>query len=396
MYCGIYLPMLQSLHMVFLNRQIDLKRDVANRSLFLFGPRQTGKTSLLKKQFPHSPFYNLLLADTFLRISQRPHLIREELLSKKASIKNPVIIDEIQKLPLLLDEVQYLIEEKGYRFILTGSSPRKLKAGQANLLGGRARMRQLFPLTSHEIPDFNLTRALNFGKLPSIYFSDDPEEDLFSYCGVYLKEEIQAEGLVRKIENFARFLESAALMNNELINFEAISNDAGFSARTIREYFLILEDTLVGTMLKPYQKTKKRKAISTAKFYFFDVGVGNALAGRKGIRPHTDLFGKLFEHLIFTELAAFLSYARDRRPLSFWRDQNGNEVDFLIGDEIAIEVKGTRMVTNRHLKGLRFFSEEINPRKKIVVSMDPSPRKTGEIDILPWSVFLHRLWSKEI
>ena len=380
---------------MYLKRLLDLRVDGAKRSLFLFGPRQTGKTSLLRKQFPKAPFYNLLLADTFLRVSQRPQLIREELSSKKVPKKNPIIVDEIQKLPILLDEVQYLIEERGYRFILTGSSPRKLKSGQANLLGGRARTKRLFPLTSEEIPRFDFVRALNYGTLPSIYFSDDPEDDLFSYCGNYLKEEIQAEGLVRRIENFSRFLESAALMNNELINFEAVSSDAGFSARTIREYFLVLEDTMVGTLLKPYRKTKKRKAISTAKFYFFDVGVSNSLAGRRGIRPHTNLFGKAFEHLLFTELTAFLHYRKDRRPLSFWRDQQGNEIDFLLGDEVAIEVKGTRLVTERHLKGLHVFSEEVKPRKKIVVSMDPSPRKIKDIEILPWRLFLNRLWSKE-
>jgi predicted AAA+ superfamily ATPase len=379
--------------MIRYKRLFDLKAESTNKSLFLFGPRQVGKTSLLKDTFPTAPYYNLLLADQFIRLSQRPQLIREQITGKKAEMQEAIIIDEIQKLPVLLDEVQYLIDEYHYRFILTGSSMRKLKRGGANLLGGRARTRLLFPLVSQEITDFDLLRALNYGTIPSIYLSSEPEEDLLAYCGSYLLEEIQAEGLVRRIENFSRFLQTAALMNSELLNFEAIASDASVPARSVREYFHMLEDTLVGVLLQPFKKKLKRKIISTARFYFFDVGVCNILAGRTSIQPKTELFGKALEHFIFTELRAYLSYTRDRRELSFWRTNTGLEVDFLLGDDTAIEVKATELVSEKHLKGMRALAEEMNIKHQIIVSMDPVPRQVDVVKILPVTVFLEQLWQ---
>lgn len=377
-------------------RLLDLKKDASKKSLFLFGPRLTGKTYLLKHVFPQSPFYNLLLADTFLKISQRPQIIREELEALGNNCNQPIIIDEIQKLPILLDEVQHLIEDKKIRFILTGSSSRKLKRGGGNLLGGRAWTRQLFPLVSKEIPNYNLERLLNYGSIPSIYNSNDQEQDLAAYTGNYLKEEIQAEGLTRKIENFSRFLQTASLTNAELLNFSNIASDAGVPVKTVAEYYTILEDTLIGCLLEPYTKTKKRKAISTAKFYFFDIGVCNFLAGRKNIKPQTELFGKALEHFIFTELRAFLAYTQDNRSLSFWRSKSGYEVDFLIGDETAIEVKATRMVSERHLAGIRALAQDLKLKRKIVVSRDLAPRKLNGIEILPIRHFLEQLWSRSI
>lgn len=375
-------------------RFLDLKPVSQKKSLFLFGPRQTGKTFLLRKKFPQSPFYNLLLADVFLKVSQRPQIIREELLAKNHSIKYPIIIDEVQKLPLLLDEVQALIDEKKWHFILTGSSARKMKRGGANLLGGRARTYHLYPLTSAEIPHYDLIRILNYGTLPSIYNSDQPEAELADYVGNYLKEEIQAEGLARKVENFSRFLQTASLSNAELVNFTSIGSDAQVPPRTVTEYFTILQDTLIGYLLEPFTKTKKRKAISTAKFYFFDVGVANFLAGRKQILPRTELFGKALEHFVFTELKAYLDYTRDPRPLTFWRAAAGQEVDFLIGESIAIEVKATERVTEKHLQGLKAMAEEkMDWEKKIVVSTDKEARRIGSIDILPVEEFLKRLWG---
>ncbi len=376
-------------------RALNLVPEVQKKSLFLFGPRQTGKTSLLKQTFPSAPFYNLLLADVFFRLSQRPQLIREEVTAQPPKAGTPIIIDEIQKMPLLLDEVHALIEEKGLKFILTGSSPRKLKRGGGNLLGGRAWTRHLFPLATTEIPNYDLLRLLNYGAIPSIYNSSDPDQDLAAYAGTYLKEEIQAEGLTRKIENFSRFLQTASLVNTELVNFANMANDSGVPPRTIIEYFSILQETLIGTLLEPFTQTKKRKAISTAKFYFFDVGVSNFLAGRKNIRPKTDSFGKVFEHFLFTELRAFLEYSGDSRPLSFWRSTSGYEVDFLIGDEIAIEAKATQLVSERDLNGIKALSEEKKLKHKIIVSMDSKPRRLQGIDILPIKDFLEKLWDQE-
>jgi predicted AAA+ superfamily ATPase len=258
-----------------------------------------------------------------------------------------------------------------------------------------ARTCTLFPLVSREVPDFDLMRALTVGTIPSIYLSEEPEKDLAAYCGSYLQEEVQAEGLVRRIDNFSRFLQMAAVVNTELINFESVASDAAVPARTVREYFAILNDTLVGTLLEPYAKSRKRKMVSTAKFYFFDVGVCNHLAERKILSPSSELFGKVLEHFIFTEIRAFLSYTCDGRKLSFWRTREGDEVDFLLGDETAVEVKASREVTSRHTSGLRCLAGEMKTKNRIVVSMDPSPRMMEGVTILPVGHFLERLWDGE-
>lgn len=378
--------------MIF-SRTLDLKNDLKRKSLFLFGPRQTGKTHYLKNHFPKSPFYNLLQGDVFLKLSQRPHQIREEMLQKKHSPHIPIIIDEIQKLPSLLDEVHSMIEDSGYRFILTGSSARKLKRGGANLLGGRALIRYLFPLTSFEIPNDDLLKYLNFGGLPSIYASEAPEKDLLAYVGTYLQEEIRAEGLVRKVENFSRFLEVAALCNARMVNYESISSDAAVPVKSVAEYFQILEDTMIGSLLPAYQKTKKRKAITTGKFYFFDSGVSNVLSNRLPIRRRTEAFGDALEHFVWMELRAYLSYREIRKPLSYWRSTSNIEVDFVIGDEMAIEVKGTERLADRHMAGLKAFSEDVKLKHKIIVCCESSPRRVGDIQVLPIHYFLKELWN---
>jgi uncharacterized protein len=372
-------------------RYLDLKND--KKSVFLLGPRQTGKSFLLKQLFPNAEYYNLLHTDVFRKLSFRPELLRHELLGYKGHL--PVIIDEIQKLPILLDEVQALIDEKKFQFILTGSSARKLKRGSANLLGGRARIKHLFPLTTAEIPSYDLSRILNFGALPSVYLATNPVAELKDYVGSYLKEEIQAEALVRKIENFSRFLEVAALTNGELVNFTNVASDAMVPQRTVVEYYKILEDTLVGQLLPPFQKTKKRKPIATAKFYFFDLGVANELNGRSNVRPRTELYGKALEHLIFTELRAFLSYTQGPE-LTFWRSQSKLEVDFVIGDMIAIEVKATENVSEKHLSGIKALSEEIKLKRKIVISHDQKRRVIQGVEVLPVPEFLKSLWNNEL
>lgn len=365
------------------------------KSCFLFGPRQTGKSTLLKLSFPDSPYFSFLDSDLFLKYSKRPAIFREEIRSIKDK-SHPIIIDEIQKIPLILNEVHQLIEE-GYHFILTGSSARKIKHGSANLLGGRARERHLFPFTTHELKNYNLERIINYGLLPSIYFSSDPIDDLNSYAGTYLKEEIQAEGLIRNLPYFSRFLEIAAISNSEQINYSSIASDIGVTAKTVKGYFEILEDTLIGKIIYPYTKTQKRKPVTIPKFYFFDVGVANILASRFKIEEKSELFGKCFEHFIFCEIRAFLSYTNDRRKLTFWRSTSMHEVDFIIGDDIAIEVKGTSLVTSKHMKGLTAFAEEKTEFKKlIIVSLDSHPRVVNSnIEILPYRIFLENLWKGE-
>jgi len=383
--------------MTVFNRFFNPIEESKRHSLFLFGPRQTGKTFLLNRLFSKAEYYNLLLSDVFFQLSQRPMRIREQVLAhrERDTLVQPIIIDEVQKLPLLLDEVQYLIDSFSFQFILTGSSARKLKRGGANLLAGRARTHYLFPLVTKEIPDFDLDRALNYGTLPSIYLSDEPWKDLSAYCGTYLQKEIQSEGAVRRIENFSRFLETAALTNGELVNFENVARDCAVPPRTVREYFFILEDTLVGTMLRPFRKTQKRKSVSSAKFYFFDVGVGNVLAKRRHVVPKSESYGKALEHFIFTELRAYLSYMNDERELSFFRTTSGQEVDFIIGDEIALEVKASDNITHRDLRSLNLLHDDIPLRQKIVVSTERVPRRVGDVDILPISTFLNRLWEGE-
>ncbi len=375
-------------------RLMEPQELLRHSSMFLFGPRQTGKSTLLQTLFPQAKFYDLLEADTFRELSAAPELIRQRLRPQDEL----VIIDEIQKLPPLLDEVHLLIERnKDLRFILTGSSARKLKRGGANWLAGRALTWHLHPLVAPEVEYGFFLERINRGSLPAILTSPISSELLKAYVGTYLQEEILAEGLVRNIGSFSRFLSTAGLINGEQVNFTAAGSDAGIPPRTVREYYHVLEDTLVGYLLPPFQHTRKRKPVSTPKFYFFDVGVANTLAKRGHVEPGSELFGRAFEHFIFLELRAYLDYRRIDQPLTYWRCQSQFEVDFIIGDTIGIEVKGKSVVQTRDLKGLRALSEDVTLRQKIVVSLERESRRTDEgIQVLPVETFLRRLWRGEI
>ncbi len=376
-------------------RCLNLAELLNKKSFFLFGPRSTGKTHLVRRQLGNRAVWiDLLKSETFLRLSQNPTEI-EALL--EASPKFPwVVIDEVQRIPDLLNEVHRLIEERGLHFLLTGSSARKLKRGQANLLGGRAWTAQMFPLCSEEIPDLQLDRYLRYGGLPHVYQSESPEEELDAYVQTYLKEEILAEGLIRKLPPFSRFLKVAALSNGRQLNFAQIGSDSQVSASTIREYYSILEDTLIGFLLEPWTGSKKRKAAQTAKFYFFDPGVTHALAGTKAVDRNSDLYGNSFEQFLGMELRAYLSYRRIKEPLSFWRSQLGHEVDFLVGERTAIEVKSTGHATAGDLKGLKALQEENVFREFFLVSQDRVATKKDGIEMVPWRIFLDRLWKDEI
>ena len=364
------------------------------KGLFLFGPRQTGKSYWLSKKFPKAVYYDLLKSDLFLRFSRFPHTFREEILAEKR--KKLVIVDEIQKIPLLLNEVHYLMEKHKIPFILTGSSARKLKRGGANMLGGRALYRQLFPLVSKEIPQFNLSQMIRFGSLPSMYSLKNPKPALRSYVQTYLKEEIQAEGLVRRLHPFSLFLELAAKTNTQLINYSNIASDVGLSSKTIKEYYLILEDTFVGRLLPPYKKTSNRKSVSMHKFYFFDIGIRNALINNWTASPNSRDFGPLFEHFIFNELYAYLHYTDSDHPIHFWRSKNGQEVDFVIGEILAVEVKASSYIQKRDLKNLKVLSAEVQFKHKIIVSLEDRTRLVeNKILILPYKIFLKKLWNKE-
>ncbi len=381
-------------------RIIDL--DLSDsETCFLWGPRQTGKSTLLKSLFPGSKRYDLLLSTEFGRLVRNPELIREECEAEGLygdSQTSPIIVDEVQKIPPLLDEVHWLIENRGLRFILCGSSARKLKRGQSNLLGGRGVRYELHPLAYPEISEFSILKALNAGLLPRHYQSGTPRRLIQSYVGDYLKEEIAAEALSRNIRAFSRFLEVAALTNGELVNYNNIASECGVSAPTVKEYFQILEDTMIGRYLPAFRKRAKRRLIGAPKFYFFDIGIVAYLTRRGEVEPGSELFGRAFEHLLHMEISAHSSYSGYFYPISYWRTASGFEVDFLLGDaEVVIEAKSTGTVSGRHLQGIRAFKEEYAARHYIVVSMDPKPRRTEDgIDILPWKVFLKRLWRDDL
>ena len=314
--------------------------------------------------------------------------------SWKAS--SPVVIDEVQKLPSLLDEVHRLIETRKMRFVLTGSSTRKLKRGYANLLGGRAWMANLYPLTRAEIPGFELPRFLRYGGLPPVVISDEAGEELHAYVRTYLHEEIQAEGFVRRLPAFSRFLTTAALTNGQMLNFAKIGSDTGLPAATVREHYFLLEDTLVGFLLPAWVKSKKRKAISTAKFYFFDTGVVHALTGTETLERNSDLYGRSFEQFLAMELRAYFGYRRRHEPISYWRSTAGHEVDFVIGDHTGVEVKATRKVNVSDLRGLQALAEEKIVRRLLLVSEDPVETKRGPIRCITWQRFLDELWADDL
>ena len=373
-----------------LPRILDLRALVEKKSHFLFGPRQTGKTFLIAHTLKGVRVHDLLDTSVFLALSQDPSRIEQELGPRE----RVVVIDEIQRLPVLLNEVHRLIEKRGIRFLLTGSSARKLRRGGVNLLGGRARTRHLHPLTRKELGEhFDLGRAIERGLLPAIYFSDDPRADLEAYAGAYLQQEIVAEGALRNVPAFSRFLRIAALCNGTIVNFTNVANDAQVPRTTVYEYFEILKDTLILQELPAWRASRRRKPICSSKYYFFDVGVVSALQGR-AFRPATPEFGQAFETYLMHELVAYRDYVSGE-PLSHWRSTSGFEVDFILGDHTAVEAKAKATVAANDLKSLHALGEEDMLRRRICVSLEPRPRQTDGILVLPYGEFLDRLWDGE-
>ncbi len=368
----------------------DLQALLSKRSHFLLGPRQTGKTALLRRTLGAARIYDLLDGAVYLALSQHPERIAEELGPKD----RVVVIDEIQRLPGLLNEVHRLIESRGIRFLLTGSSARKLRRGGVNLLGGRARIQYLHPLTSVELGTrFDLARAVERGLLPSIYFSDDPQADLQAYAGLYLQQEVMTEGVTRNVPAFSRFLKVAAHCNGTIVNFTNVASDAQVARTTIYEYFEILKDTLVLHEVPAWRKTVKRKPLASSKFYFFDVGVVAFLQGRP-FRPGTPEFGQALETVLLHELVSYRDYVSGE-PVSYWRSTSGFEVDFILGDHTAVEVKAKATVSPQDLKSLRAFAEERRFKRYLCVGLEPRPRTVGDVNILPYRAFLQALWAGE-
>lgn len=372
-------------------RLVNLNTALEKKSHFLLGPRATGKTWLIRNHLKKAQTFDLLNLEIYDRLLKRPHSLAEEINS------NLVVIDEIQKLPRLLDEVHRLIEEKGIRFLLTGSSARKLKRGGANLLAGRARSLLLYPLVTQEIDNFDLIKFCNIGGLPAIYSSEDPWLDLREYVHLYLKEEIMAEAIVRNIGHFAKFLDTIGSMSGQEVNYQSISSDSGVPVRTVANFIEILKDTLVAFELAPFTKSKNRKISTKNKIYLFDVGVANCLAGRKNLVPKSEEFGRAFEHFILQEIRSYLSYCKIDEPLTYWRPRGGDfEVDCIIGKLLAIEIKSTESFNEKMLKGLSALREEKQVKGHILVTQDKVERTSKGIRVMHYSRFLEELWDGKL
>lgn len=370
-------------------KQIFVDND--GQSIFFWGPRQTGKSTLLKSFFANALWFDLLMSDVYKRLLTHPEYLRETILAQE---KTTVVIDEIQRIPNLLNEVHWLIVNHGIQFILSGSSPRKILRSGENLLGGRALRYELFPLVSAEIPDFDLQRALNHGMLPKHYLSENPKRLIAAYVGSYLQDEIIAEAKIRNIAVFAKFLNAAAFSNAEIVNYTNVAAECGVSSPTIKEYFQILEDTLIGKFVPAYQKKPKRRVIKAPKFYFFDLGIVNYLLKRSKIEQGTEVYGNAFESFIFQELMAHRHYSGLDYQISYWRTASQIEVDFILGThEVALEIKSSANIHSRHLNGLKAFMDEYTVKKAIVVCHEPMPRRMENIEVLPYQVFLQRLWG---
>ncbi len=372
--------------------------DVENRldeAMFLFGARQTGKSTLLKERFPKAIYIDLLKSDVRTRFKQHSEEFRESLL--RYPPETLVIVDEIQKVPDLLDEVHWLMVEKGLWFILSGSSARKIRKSGANNLGGRAIPETLFPLVSAEIPDFDIERAVQNGMIPRHYMVANAHNRMRAYIDLYVKEEIIEEALVQNVDEFIRFMEVAAIMDGEILNYENVASDCGVSANTVKAYYKILVDTLLGFEVPAYRKVIKRKLYKSPRFYYFDIGIANHLTKRYQLAPKTPEYGHAFEHLIMQEIVAYLAYTNSDEELTYWHTYENIEVDAIIGDaRVAIEIKSTDHVDHGDKKGIMEFAKEHPNAKQILVSRDRISRRSGNVDLYYVTDFFKALWAGEI
>jgi len=378
-----------------IERKYQLSSEIEEGSIFLFGARQTGKSTSLEQQFKNATIFDLLDGDLKRRFRERPSLLYDLLQDKpEGSI---VVIDEIPEVPELLNEVHRLIQKKRLRFVLCGSSARKLKRKGYNTLGGRAIPCYFYPFVSSELHDFDLEKALLSGMLPPHYLAKSPQKLLSAYIDVYLREEIKEEALSRNVDVFQRFLNVAALSSSEIVNYTSIAADCGVSAKTVKEYFNILEDTLIGYTIPSYTKTIKRKVAQAPKFYFFDVGVYNYLMKRTSLAPGSPEYGHAFEHFVVQEVRAYLGYHHDVKSLCYWHTYNNKEIDLVIGEaEIGIEIKSADEIQSKHLSNFKDYMDEYPQSRCIVVSRDKLSRRQGNIEIIYVLDFLRMLWNDEL
>lgn len=384
----------------YIERVAEIGKRLEKKSLFLFGPRQTGKSSYIKNQLAQPRLsWTLLDNELYRDLSMRPSLLRNTLRAKGIN-DGVVVLDEIQRLPDLLNEVHMLIEETEIHFLLTGSSARKLRKKGVNLLGGRAGRLNFHSLVWPEIRRFETSPDAIFrtGLLPSAFTGDDYESFLTDYVGLYVKEEIEAEREVRNLPPFWEFLRIAAANSGEITNYENVARNVGISGVSVREWYRILVDTLIGFEVPPYRKTKIRKPNASSKFYIFDTGVTRKLQGISAIEEGTAEFGRYFENYIAMEIRSFLDYSgSDNEGLSYWHAQSGQEVDFIIRDRVAVEVKAAKRVSPRDMKGLKALMEEGLMEKYILVCREDFPQLLDNgILILPYRDFLSDLWDGKI
>jgi predicted AAA+ superfamily ATPase len=377
--------------------QLDLP---PKQSAFLWGARKTGKSTYLKDHFPHSVYYDFLHSDAYLEFIKAPYLFRQEILRLTAEqLAYPIIVDEVQKIPMVLNEIHWLIENTPAYFILCGSSARSLRRHGVNLLGGRAWSFHFYPLIYPEFPHFDLLKIMKTGSIPSHFDSSNPKKSLKAYVNDYLTQEVQAEGLARSLPAFARFLDCLGFSNGQQVNYTNIARDVGVDAKTIKEYFQILIDTLLGYYILPFHKKIKRDIQThTPKFYLFDAGVANFL-GKNTIESLGGFAaGQSFEHIIFLELIAYREFSEKDFPITYWRTKTGLEVDFVLGDaEVAIEVKLSDHRRPSDFAGLTAFHADYLPKKSIIVSTASRARQSNNfITELPYEVFLQDLWNGKL
>ncbi|MCY3704403.1 MAG: AAA family ATPase [Gammaproteobacteria bacterium] len=369
-------------------------------TFFLWGPRQAGKSTLLRHWYPDGRWIDLLKSDEFRRYLTNPEYLRQEIEAEGFPGDRQVVIDEIQKVPALLDEVHWLMENRGIRFALCGSSATKVKRGAANLLGGRAVRYELLGMTAPELGgDFDLTRLLNAGYLPRIYRNTRPTRLLDAYINDYLVQEVAAEGVVRKLPAFSRFLDVASLSDGEVVNLTNVAAECGVSLNTVKNYFQVLVDMLLARWIPSYRARPKRRVIQAPKLYLTDVGIVNRLARRGPLVPGSELFGRAFENWICHELSAWMSYREFDGRLSYWRLASGTEVDFVVGDmQLAVEAKASTSIGSRHLRGLRsVIRDHASIERRVIVCLEPRARRTSDgIDILPAEDFARQLWQDRL
>lgn len=369
-------------------------------STLLFGPRGTGKSTWIAKHFADATTYDLLDSREALRLEREPHLLYGELENLRPG--SWVILDEVQKVPALMDEVHRLIEKRGLRFILCGSSARKLKRSGANLLAGRALVKHMFPLTSAEIgSDFDVGEACLHGTLPLAVLGPDPIGFLLTYATTYLNEEIRAEALTRNVGAFSRFLEIAARQNAQVTNASNIAREAAVTQSTVRNYFDILSDTLIGHWIQPWKLKRATKQVARPKFYLFDQGVARALTGRLPYPPTQEELGPLLESLVVNEIRAFIEYSGLHYEIHFWRTHDGAEVDVLVETRdgfVAIEIKAARAWQRRFNRGLKRIRQEMVPRpvRTFGVCLCERPALFDDVQILPARMFLDALWNGNV